>query len=253
MHEAPPELSLKNSLVAEVLPRFFVLILGLNTVTSLVLTHVFANERKRILEDVLCIDKHYELGRFTIQSEGTFFAYLLALTQLLYESHLDVVVQHMKDITVYDIVGLALPKVVGAMFMMEYISTVAFIKQRYVRINRKLRDFLDDSMKSRQYPTDEKKFQKEIMDITYDHQYFSKAVLKMSTIYSVQLLLNVAHIYANIFVNSYVALYSMLSMSNVPSLTPLACTSVVNVLINGCALLVLVEATTQLYQEVQFH
>lgn len=243
--------AIKNSVITEVLPRIYVLVLVLNTISTFVLTHLFANERKKVMEDVLYIHKNYEAGGVTMQSDGTCFACIVALAQIFYESHLDAAIQHIEDLSFFDIIALVLPKIIAAMFLMEYVSTIVFMKQRYASINAKLRNLLNRSIAiCRHYPQDEKEFQEQIMAIADHHRFLSKAGVNMSKIYSVQLLLNFGFVYASIIINSYFALYSMLSVVNAASIIPLIVTSILNVGVNGCTLLVLVEVTTQLYREV---
>lgn len=242
--------SLKNSLVTYVLPKIFLFLLVLNTILTFVLTHIFASDTKCMAEEIVSVYQQYDCGRIKFQSKGTHFAGIIVLIQMLYGSHWYVMIQQIDNFTFYDVVAIMLPKIVSALFVMEYISAVVFLTQQFARVNMMLQGLLDDSLKCRQYPLNERKFQENIMGIADQHKVLSQAGARMNKTFSLQLLMNFGLMYAYVIVNSYVALYSILSMFNTPIPTQLIVQSVANVIVNSGTLLILVETTTQLYQEV---
>lgn len=243
-------LPLKNSFVATTLPSIFIILLVLNTIFVFLFTHAFANDRKEIYETIARLQGEYVSGGLKVHSKGTYFVCILCFIRILHSAYWHVIVNRSGHLTIFYIVSMIFPIVVGGASLVEYVFNITILMQQFSTMNAILQEMRKCSLKYMRYPADERRFLKKIMDISDCHKELSKLGEKINKMYSLQLLSNIGGIYIFIVANSYVFLYFTLSTIKTSMEAHLVIMAFANVLINATCLLVVVELTTQLYKEV---
>lgn len=248
------DLDIKNSLIVHILPKISSATSVLTLLLTYILTHVYANERKRIFREVMQICPDLDRGNVDQQRKGINYVIAIGIIQNLYcayWSFVMVIFTTERALSTSVFVVAALPRVVSACFLVDYALSAAVLLQQFVNVNEKLMQARHQSLETRNYPKSERAFQEFLMDITDRHKALSIIGKRMSQVYSFQLFLNIATMYSLIISSSYIALYALISTFTEEARLVLTFTSVLHLVLNALSFLLVVEITAQLCKEVR--
>lgn len=252
--ELVTEIHFRNSLLMQALPTFMTATMCVSTVLTLLFTHYFANARKSLIKEVLNIDNTLEPKNIALDSKGAPLIAAIGIIQILYMIFWFVLsgpLDYYKDLTMFDRILTIIPRLVSTFFLLDYFTGVTILIQQFTKNNEALEVLRDKSLQVKNFPKDERLFQQQILDIADRHRKLSKIVKRTNGIYALQLLVNIAVIYAFILARTYMAIYVILSSFQSGFAIKMAAVCLVHLALNATTLLLLVEITSRLCQEVR--
>lgn len=235
------KMDIRNSLVALILPK----VGGVVSITALaftyILSHAFAKKRKRIIEEAVGIypELGVEMKSVSRNAEGNKFIVAIGVAQLAHCIHWCYVIGFNvseRSLSAYAFVAATFPKLVSVFFLVDYVTAVVILIRQFIRINE---DFM-------QIVTQKQSFSRNcILELTNRHKTLTKICKRMNGTYCFQMLLTVALIYIALIFSGYVGIYALLAARLYTAVI-----STIYLILNVAVLLLIVEITTQLSQEV---
>lgn len=248
-------LDLKNLLIVRFLPKVTVVMSTLTFVITYIFTHAFANERKNIYTELTHISPVVYKKCVHSRQKGANYVAAFGLLQIiycLYWSYEMYKLVTQRSFSAFAFTVIAFPRLASACFFVDYVSVIIDVLQHYVKINEDLKKMLDRSLEFRNYPKNERIFQKHITGLVNRHDTLAKIVRRINDVYSIQLLFNISVTYIFIFTSSYISLYTLLSSFTGQFAAPFVFMSSFYLGLNMLTLLFVVEITTQLCKEVEY-
>lgn len=247
------DLNIKNTLIAHVLPKITGTIATLSLLFTYILTHAFAQERKRRVEEVMKLCPHLDMKSVNASRAGTNYIIAVGLLQSAYGGYwFYTVLQYTTELSssYLPLLVVTLPKFVAACFFVDYVTATAVLIQQFKMLNGQLKEMRVQSLKTKHYPTNERSFQEKILKIVDQHYAFCKIGARMNDLYSFQLLLNISVAYSSIVTSAYIGLWSLIFSLTENTSLRMVVISGMYLMFNVLTLLVVVKITTQLYKEV---
>lgn len=254
--EYTAELHIKNSLLVRVMPHFISISLCVSMILTLLFTHIFADARRKLIEEVRCLDPTLDPRNRSLHGNGANMLAVVGIIQLLYISFWFLItgpLKYYKVATMYERVVGVVPRLISTFFLLDYFSAVAILIQQFFKNNKSLEVLRRKSLHATQYPRDERLFQQKIMDIADRHRKLCKITKRTNKIYTLQLLVNIALVYAFILAKTYIGIYTILSSVEPEMKIKIGFVNFVHVVVNIATLLLLVEITSRLCQEVRLN
>lgn len=247
------EMQIKNSMLIRVIPQFISVMRFVSMVLTLVSTHFFATERASLVETVKSIDSTLNPGVINLHPKGGNLVAIVGIIQLFCLGFWYLLIgplNYYRNITIFDgIVGL-LPKIILSFFFMDYFTAIAILLQQFIRINSMLEEIKRRSFLAQNFPTNERWFQQQVLNIADCHKNMSKIVKRSNKVYTLQLLVNVAVLYAFILCKTHITIYTIFSSIQSETIIKIAAGNCVHLILNAFTLLLMVEITSRLSQEV---
>lgn len=247
-------LGIKNSLIVLILPRISSKMSALSFLFTYILTHAFAKERKRLVEEVMKMYPHLNTKNTTKNLKGCNYIIVVGILQFGFSCYWHYTMSKLFTFTPWytylSLIVLTLPKLVCACFFVDYVTGICILLKQFNVLNGKLSEMRQKSLNIKHYPKNEQSFRKSLTEIVDQHKALCKITARMNDVYSFQLLLNIGVIYAYIVSRTYIVLYALLSSLAGHTNVSLAISSGLYLVFNALTLLVIVEITSQLYKEV---
>lgn len=251
--EFTAELQIKHSLLVRVLPTFTSAILFVCMTLTLLFTHIYAAKRRRIRDEILKIDETLDPLNISLHPKAANIIAavgVLQFTYVLFWFFLTGPLQYYKGRTMLErLIGI-FPRFVSTFSLLDYFAGVAFLLQQFIRNNKALKALKEMSLHTKYYPKDERVFQQQIMKISQRHRELSKIVRNTNGIFSLLILVNIALLYAFILGKTYIAFYAIFSPLQTEFKIQIASVNFVHLFVNAATLLLLVEITSRLCEEV---
>lgn len=247
------ELHIKSTIIVHVLPAFILIMLSVSTFLTLLFTHVFGGERMGIVREVLKEDSYLAPQNLSLHPRGANLIVAVAVLQIPYVTFwflLSGPLDYYKSMTLYEcIVGIT-PRFVSIFFLMDYFTASAVLLQQFIRNNDSLQQLQTKSLQSLQYPENETLFRQQLLKISHRHRELSKLVKRTNRIYSLQLLVNIGLQYGYLIAKGYITIYAILLSAEMEVKAKIVFVNFVHLVVNAATLVLLVEMSTRLCQEV---
>lgn len=248
--EYTSELQIRKSLLIRLMPIFISKGLFICMTLTLLFTHTDAGKRKKIKDEILKMDKTVDIENISVHPKAA----TVAILQLFYISFwffLTGPLQYYKNSTSLErFIGIV-PRFVSTFFLLDYFTAIAFLMQQFIKNNKSLNSLREVSLQTKHYPIDEKLFQQQIIEISQRHRELSKLVGSTNRIYALLLLVNIVLLYAIILGKTYIAVYALFSPLEIEAKIKIAFVNFVQLFVNAATLLLLVEITSGLCEEVR--
>lgn len=247
------ELQIKSSLIVRVLPTFILTMLSISTFLTLLFTHVFVEERMRLIKQVVDIDSKLNYRKMSLHPRGSNLMIAIVLLQSFYIIFWFLLagpIDYYGQVNVYECIVGVLPRFVSTFFFMDYFVGNTIMLQQFIKNNEALQLLQKKSLQSMHYPEDERLFREQLIDISNKHRKLCTIVKGSNRIYSLQLLVNIALLYAVLLARAYTTIYAMLSTDQNEVRIKIIFVSLVHLIVNAGTLLLLVEISTRICQEV---
>lgn len=251
--EFAPELHIKSTLIVKVLPTFITIILAISTCLTIVFTHVFLEKRIGLVREVLDMDSTLNFQNASLHPRGANLIPAIAVVQIIYIIYWFILtgpINFYKTLTTFEYTSVAIARFVSLFFLIDYFTANAVLLQQYITNNEKVQLLQTKSLLNTEYPENERIFREQIRQISERHRKLCIVVKETNKIYGLQLLLNIALQYGFILVKSYVSIYAILFVTQVDIKIKMVVFNSIQLILHGCTLLLLVETTTRLCQEV---
>lgn len=213
------EMSLKNFMVFNIMPKITVIFLTLAMTATYICTHVFAKQRKTVLKsfkqiyEVLNSICHqndiFRLDYSTVATVGSLLIMFNVYTW--YIMLMIMFVRNDLQPSLVSLVLLAFPVFVNATFQMEYTIMMANLRNLFNRLNNILIGMQAYSFESAKYPSNERTFQEHVTIVTDQHKKLTEAAEKLNSMYSLQISLNISVLFGAILCDSYISVFLFLS------------------------------------------
>lgn len=248
-------LKIKSSLIVHVLPAFTLTMLTVSTGLTLLFTHVFAEQRLRLIKEVMNMDNVANPQSFRISPKAFKLMLTVAAIQcfnIIFWLLLIGPIDYYRSVTIYEIIVTLLPRSVSTIFLMDYFTANAILLHQFIEINESLERLQKKSKQMKQYPDDERLFQQELINVSDRHRKLNKIAKASNKIYALQLLVNIALFYAVLLAKTYTSIYAVLSVIETGIKIKVVFVNVVQLVINSVTLLLLVEISSRVCQEVKY-
>lgn len=240
-------LKLKNVIIVSILPKITGVLSTTSFLFTFILTHALANKRKNLIEELMHPPVNNNL-------RGSNYIIIIGILQTIY-SYLWYFTSAQflpKESSYIQLLVLELPTLVSACFLVDYVTGIVILLDQFNSLNQKLKDLRKQSLQSKNYPKNEKFFQKIIKDIADEHRTLCKIGTKLNDMYSCLLFLNTSILCGMILSSSYIGLWALTSMFTEQKNVVMLVESGLYFVFNVLTLLMIVEVTVQLYEEVSY-